>query len=99
MKESAYQKKVINFLKTLPNTWVVNIWGGGFMRAGIPDLLVCINGKFVAIELKRTGGIVSELQKRNIRLINEANGLAMVLYPDKFDDFKREMSNLAKGVQ
>ena len=36
MNESQFQAKVIKFLKELPRTWYVKIWGGGFMKAGIP---------------------------------------------------------------
>lgn len=59
------------------------------MRAGIPDIICCINGKFIALELKRENGVASELQKRNVRLINEANGIALILYPKDFDEFKK----------
>lgn len=97
MKESLFQKKVIAFIKSLPNTWIVNIWGGGFMKAGIPDLLICINGRFMALELKREGGIVSPLQERNIKLINEAGGIGMVLFPDDFEKFKEYASAVANG--
>ena len=88
MKESQFQEKVIKHLKSLPNTWYVKIWGGGFMKAGIPDIICCINGRFVALELKRENGVASELQKRNIRLINEAKGIGLILYPKDFDEFK-----------
>lgn len=87
-KESHFQSQVIKYLKTLPKTWYVKIWGGGFMKAGIPDILCCINGKFVALELKRENGVASELQKRNIRLINDSNGIGIILYPKDFDSFK-----------
>ena len=97
MKESAFQKKVIAFIKSLPRTWIVNIWGGGFMKAGIPDLLICINGKFMALELKREGGVVSPLQERNIRLINEAGGIGIILFPDDFDEFKKYAATIANG--
>ena len=32
--------------------WVLKIWGNPFMRAGVPDVLVCLRGRFVAIECK-----------------------------------------------
>ena len=95
MKESQFQVQVINFLKELPNTWHVKIWGGGFMRAGIPDILCCVNGHFIAIELKQENGVPSELQKRNIRLINESNGKGLILYPKDFENFKRNMWRVA----
>ena len=32
--------------------WVLKVWGNPFMRAGVPDILVCLRGRFVAIEVK-----------------------------------------------
>ena len=98
MNESQFQAKVIKFLKELPRTWYVKIWGGGFMKAGIPDILCCINGRFVALELKQENGKPSELQKRNIRLINEANGVGIILYPHDFEEFKKSAWRLIDGV-
>ena len=34
--------------------WYTKIWGGGFQKSGIPDLIACINGRFVSVELKAT---------------------------------------------
>ena len=64
------------------------------MKAGIPDILGVINGKFVGIELKAPNGRPSELQKRNIRLINECGGYGFILYPKDFNNFKREVEKL-----
>lgn len=89
MKESQFQTKVIEYLKTLPNTWHVKIWGGGFQRSGIPDILCCINGKFVALELKKEDGKSTPLQERNIKLINAAGGIGLFLRPSGFEDFKK----------
>ena len=38
--------------------------------------------------MKAPNGKPSELQKWNIKKINEANGIGVILYPDQFDDFK-----------
>lgn len=63
-------------------------------KAGIPDIIACVNGTFVAIEVKGPNGKPSELQKRNIRLINECGGIAYILYPHQFEKFKRAMKSL-----
>lgn len=47
--------------------------------AGIPDLIVCMNGKFLALELKDNTGQLSEPQKKNIRAIVGAGGIAIEL--------------------
>lgn len=53
--------------------------GSLFSKAGTPDILACVNGRFVAIEVKRAeGGEVSPLQKANIKLIRKAGGIAFV---------------------
>lgn len=53
--------------------------GSLFSKAGTPDILACIKGRFVAIEVKREeGGEVSPLQKANIKMIQQAGGVAFV---------------------
>lgn len=63
-------------------------------RSGIPDLLCCVNGYFVAIEVKASKGKASELQLWNIQKIKEAGGIALVLYPKYFEDFKKLILSL-----
>ena len=87
MKEKSFENKVKKFLKD-NNCYYVKQFGCAFTRAGVPDLLACIGGYFVAIELKAETGRPSELQLLNIRQIQGANGIAMVLYPKDFDKFK-----------
>lgn len=79
-----------------PCGWFLKMWGGGqYQKSGIPDLLICVNGFFIGCELKATTGTPSELQKKNIRMINSANGIGLVLYPEGFDQFKK----IVKGVK
>ena len=86
--EKNFENKVKAFLKD-QGCWVLKYWGGGeFTKAGIPDLLVCCNGHFLGIELKGPKGRPSELQLWNIEQIKKAGGIAMVLYPQDFEDFK-----------
>lgn len=96
MTEKQLQRKVIKYLNALPHTWFFKVWGGGFQRSGIPDLICCINGTFVAIELKGTGGKPTKLQELNINNINAAGGIGLILYPADFREFKalaKEVSN------
>lgn len=89
--EGQFQEQVIKYLKSLDKCWYCKVWGGGYQKSGIPDILACINDKFVAIELKAPKGVATELQKRNIRLINECGGYGVILYPKDFDKFKMEV--------
>ena len=70
--------------------WFLKIWGGGiYQKSGIPDMILCVNGIFVAVELKGPDGIASELQKINIQRINQSNGIGIILYPAGFEAFKK----------
>ena len=87
MREKAFEEKVKIFLKE-QGCWVLKTWSNGVQRSGVPDLLVCCNGYFVGVELKAEKGKPSELQLWNIEKIREAGGIAIVLYPDGFEEFK-----------
>ena len=77
-----------NRMEAAENGWFFKVWGGGYQKAGIPDLLMCVNGFFIAVELKASQGTASELQKLNIERINAVGGRAFILYPDGFESFK-----------
>lgn len=63
--------------------------------SGTPDILACINGRFVALELKRSkGAVISELQKHVLKKINDAGGLGLVVYPENWDEIKETIQNL-----
>lgn len=51
----------------------------GLGRAGIPDIIVCAWGQFLAIECKAGNGKLTELQKREIQRIRDDNGIAFVV--------------------
>lgn len=93
-REKIFENEIKKFLQSLPNCWYFKVFGGGFQKAGIPDILACVNGVFVAIEVKAENGTPSALQKRNIRLINEAGGIGYILYPCDFEKFKTEIRRI-----
>jgi len=88
MTEAQFQKKVLEFLRA-QNIWYVKYWGGGqFTKAGIPDILACVNGHFVGIELKTETGRLSKLQEYNLDKIRQSGGQAFALRPSGFNAFK-----------
>lgn len=69
--------------------WYIKYWGGAaYTKAGVPDLLVCCNGRFLGVELKAPNGKPSDLQLYNLRKIKEAGGLGCLLYPKHFELFR-----------
>lgn len=76
--------------------WFTKIWGGGYQKSGIPDLILCVNGIFITVELKASNGRPSDLQKMNTARINQSNGIGIILYPDGFEPFKEIMKGVIK---
>jgi Holliday junction resolvase len=58
----------------------------GYGRSGVPDIIACINGKFLAIETKAGKGTTTALQKRELDLIRKSGGVAMVINEDNLDE-------------
>ena len=76
MKESAIISAIQKYLKTVENCFYWKEHGGMYGQAGIPDIIVCLNGKFIALEVKCEKGKVTVLQELTIRKIREAGGTA-----------------------
>ncbi|WP_195238610.1 VRR-NUC domain-containing protein [Romboutsia sp. 1001285H_161024_C4] len=92
--EKDFENKIKRYLDKLPKCWYFKVWAGPYSKSGIPDIIALINGKFVAIEVKAPNGKASELQKRNIDLINKCGGYGVILYPKNFEEFKREIEKI-----
>lgn len=87
--EKNFENKVKKFIEE-SSGWQVKFFANRMTKTGIPDILACINGHFVAIEVKATNGKPSELQKYHRDMINvKASGIAIILYPQDFDLFKQ----------
>jgi len=97
MNETPFKNKVQKLLKGC-GVYVHKNWGGGrFTKSGTPDIFCCIDGTFVAIELKSDIGKVEELQKYHISEINRARGYGFVLYPKDYNNFEKFVNFLNKG--
>ena len=87
----AQEKNFENRIKTWldeKGCYFVKQFGCAFTKSGVPDLLCCVNGKFVAIEVKAENGKTSDLQDYNIAKIKKAGGIALVVKPSQFDELK-----------
>ncbi len=87
MTEKQLENKMKGYLKS-KNIYHFKVHGNGFMRAGIPDLICCVKGLFVAIEVKRPDGKgkLSKLQEINIEQIQESGGIAIAF--SSYEPFK-----------
>lgn len=95
-REKIFENKIKDFLKE-QGAWEIKYWAGAaYTKAGIPDILACINGHFVAIEVKAANGHPTDLQIHSIQDIRNAGGFAFVLYPSGWAWFKEFVEDLKK---
>lgn len=93
MSEKAFENKIKAYLKSI-GAYFIKTHGDRFSRVGTPDILACVNGHFVAVEVKAENGRPSELQLHHIEEIKRAGGYATILYPKDFENFKKEMAKM-----
>lgn len=86
--EKTFENKIKRFIED-KGGWQVKFFANSYTKNGIPDILACINGYFVAVEVKAANGKPSPLQIHCCEEIRKAGGFAFVLYPSGFDDFKQ----------
>lgn len=79
MKENEIIKQIREFLKTVSNCYFWKEHGGQYGTAGVPDIIACIRGNFVAFEVKNEKGKVTVLQAVTLRRIQAAGGIAAVV--------------------
>ena len=88
-EEKNFENRVKKFLKE-QGAWFIKYWGGAaFTKSGVPDLLACVNGHFLGIELKASNGKASELQLHTLKQIDKAGGFAILLYPSDYEVFQK----------
>ena len=92
--EAKLQDKIIEYLTPKRDVWFLNKWGNPVEKGGIPDLIVCVKGLFVAFEFKNPNGTygTDPRQKIEINKIIRAGGIALAI--DDFEDFIEKFNSL-----
>ena len=60
----------------------------GFGRSGVPDIICCANGRFLAIECKAGKGKTTALQERELEWIKDAGGFTFVAREDNLEELE-----------
>ncbi len=79
LKESDIVRAILKYLKTVPDCFCWKEHGGMYGTAGIPDIICCYRGKFVAFEVKTKIGKTTALQDSVINKIQKCGGKAAVV--------------------
>lgn len=93
--ETKFKLKIRPELEALPHSW----WVKTQMVAmrGIPDFLGCVNGLFIALELKVEGKEAEPLQGWIIRKIIQAGGFGVVVTPKLWPDVHSYLNEISRG--
>ena len=78
MKESTLTRNIKSALED-EGAVVYKYYGNPYTGSGIPDLLICHRGRFIALEVKTERGKVSEQQEWQLKRIDKAGGIARVV--------------------
>jgi len=71
----------------------------GYGRSGVPDIIACVNGRFLAIECKAGGNKITALQSREIQDIQHCGGVAVVANEENWDMVRQLVRELSlKGA-
>ena len=76
-------------IRTPPCGYWEKRWGGGkYIKAGMPDMHIVVNGISLEVELKAPNGRPSEIQIQKLNQIDDAGCIAVVLFPKDFEKFQ-----------
>jgi hypothetical protein len=95
--ETLFKNRVRKDLEALKKTWFVKI--NQVALRGIPDFLLCVNGFFVALELKKdVASSPDELQLYNLKQIKKkARGISFVAHPENWPEVLAKIKAIEQG--
>ena len=76
MLEKTIVDRVLKYQKSVHGCFAWKQHGGQFGTAGLPDIILCLNGRFVAFEVKTPSGKLTPLQESTLTKIMKAKGCA-----------------------
>jgi Holliday junction resolvase len=93
VKEKWVKQQVVKLLKEKGVYYFFPV-AGGYTSIGVPDVVACINGLFVAIECKAGKNRPTELQYKNLEKIRDNGGLAMLVNENDLESLANRLDTL-----
>lgn len=95
--EAKVKKKVVDVIKK-NNAYYFFPATGGYGRSGVPDVVCCYRGHFIAIECKAGTNKPTPLQEAEMAKILQAQGFVRVVNEDNIDDVEAMLRLIDKGL-
>lgn len=94
--EGRVKMMVREILDNTPDTWYFMPVQNGMGQSGIPDFICCVRGKFLGIETKSkySSRKLTALQAKQIRMIENSRGRAVVINEDNIGELKQILQDL-----
>jgi hypothetical protein len=86
-------------IKKYPDVYVYKPRAGTYGKRGVPDFLCCINGLFVAIEVKTNHGKLTLSQEAELMKISVAGGLSYTIYGKNIDTLEKIFQDIEDTVR
>jgi hypothetical protein len=81
--ETVFYQRIKPYLEALPYSFVLRMQQEAIR--GTPDIIMCVRGRFVALELKKSAKApVTKLQKYVLEMVRRAGGYGEVCYPENW---------------
>lgn len=84
--EQHIQESIMRYIKSIGGLPIKQNQIGIYAQAGVPDIIACVKGRFVAIEVKRPGEKPKPIQEAFLEAINKKGGIAF--WSDNLDKVK-----------
>ena len=91
-KEQDIQTSIMNYISSIGGLPLKFNNIGIYAKAGVSDIIACIKGRFVAIEVKRPGKKPTQLQENFIKAVNTVGGLGF--WADSLDEVKIKLKEI-----
>lgn len=72
---------------------------GGYGSSGVPDFLVCYQGRFIGLECKANGGKTTALQEKNLEDIRKNDGVAFVVNEHNVGNLRELLVVFVEGIK
>ena len=94
--EAKVKNKVVKLLKGA-GVYYFYASTHGFGRSGVPDLVCCLNGKFIGIECKAGKNKPTPLQEKEMAAIRAAGGTTLVVNEENINDVEELINESGRG--
>lgn len=94
MKAEKDVKSAVKKLLTAAGAYYFMPATHGYGASGVPDIVACLNGRFIGIECKFGTNKPTALQLKNLEEITQAGGIALVINETNLNVLKEVLDGL-----